>query len=247
MDFPILTTLILLPAASAVVVLALPRRRTELVLPVAIALSLLTLGAAGWMLYEFEVGEAGFQFVEHVSWYEDWGVAWHVGVDGISLFLVVLTAFLFPIALLASTSVTTKLKQYVAAMLLLEAAIIGVFVTLDLLVFFVFWEAVLVPMYFIIGIWGGERRVYAAVKFFLYTAFGSALMFAGSSLSPSSRATRAGALHSTSSNCSTPTSPEPRSSGCSQALACHSPSRFPFSPSTPGYPMPMSKHRLRAR
>ena len=179
MDFPILTTLILLPAASAVVVLALPRRRTELVLPVAIALSLLTLGATGWMLYEFEVGEAGFQFVEHVSWYEDWGVAWHVGVDGISLFLVVLTAFLFPIALLASTSVTTKLKQYVAAMLLLEAAIIGVFVTLDLLVFFVFWEAVLVPMYFIIGIWGGERRVYAAVKFFLYTAFGSALMFAG--------------------------------------------------------------------
>jgi NADH-quinone oxidoreductase subunit M len=178
-DFPILSTIVLLPVAGALAVLVLPRRRPELVLPVAIAASVLTLGGAGWMLWEFETGEAGFQFVEQVTWYEPWGVSYHVGVDGISLLLVVLTAFLFPIALLASTAITERVRQYAAAMLMLEAGILGVFVSLDLLVFFVFWEAMLVPMYFIIGIWGGSRRVYAAVKFFLYTALGSALMFAG--------------------------------------------------------------------
>jgi NADH-quinone oxidoreductase subunit M len=178
-DFPILTTIVLLPVAGALAVLVLPRRRPELVLPVAIAASVLTLGGAGWLLWEFQTGEAGFQFVEKVTWYEPWGAGYHVGVDGISLLLVVLTAFLFPIALLASTAITDRIRQYAAAMLMLEAGILGVFVSLDLLVFFVFWEAMLVPMYFIIGIWGGSRRVYAAVKFFLYTALGSALMFAG--------------------------------------------------------------------
>jgi NADH-quinone oxidoreductase subunit M len=177
-DFPILSTIVLLPVAGALVVLALPRRRLELVLPVAILSSLLTLGASGWMLWHFKVGEAGFQFVEKVTWYAPWGVSYHVGIDGISLLMVALTAFLFPIALLASTSVTQRVKGFAASMLLLEAGILGVFVSLDLLLFFAFWEVMLVPMYFIIGIWGGQRRVYAAVKFFLFTAFGSALMFA---------------------------------------------------------------------
>ena len=177
--FPVLTVLVLLPVGSGIAVLLLPKRRSELVLPVATLLSLLPLGAAGWLLYEFEKGEAGFQFVEKTVWYEPWGVSYHVGVDGISLLLVVLTAVLFPISLLASTAITERLRQYAAAMLFLEAGILGVFVSLDLLVFFVFWEAMLVPMYLIIGIWGGKRRIYAAVKFFLYTALGSALMFAG--------------------------------------------------------------------
>jgi NADH-quinone oxidoreductase subunit M len=179
MDFPILSTIVLLPAAGALVVLALPRRRSELVLPVAVAMSLLVLGAACWLLASFEVGPAGFQFEEQVTWYEPWGVSYHLGVDGISLLMVVLTALLFPISLLASTSITTRVRGYAACMLLLEAGILGVFVALDLLVFFAFWEVMLVPMYFVIGIWGGERRVYAAVKFFLFTALGSALMFAG--------------------------------------------------------------------
>jgi NADH-quinone oxidoreductase subunit M len=179
MDFPILSTLILLPVAGAVLVMLLPSRRPELVLPVAIAASIVTLGAAGWLLVEFEAGEAGFQFVEQVSWYSDWGVGWHVGVDGISLLLVALTALLFPIGLAASTGVKHRLREYAAAMLFLEAGILGVFLCLDLLVFFIFWEAMLVPMYFIIGIWGGERRVHAAIKFFLYTALGSALMLSG--------------------------------------------------------------------
>jgi len=170
MDFPILTTLIVLPMAAGITVLLLPRRRPELALPFSIAFSLLPLGAALWMLVQFETGVAGFQFVEHVPWYDPWGISYHLGVDGISLLLVVLTALLFPISLLASTSIKDRIHQYAASMLFLEAGIIGVFLALDLVVFFVFWEVMLVPMYFIIGVWGGKRRVYAAVKFFLFTA-----------------------------------------------------------------------------
>jgi NADH-quinone oxidoreductase subunit M len=177
MDFPILSALIALPVAGGVAILLV--RRDELALPLSIASSLATFGGAVWLLLQFETGEAGFQFVEKSVWYNPWGVGWHVGVDGISLLLVVLTAFLFPIALLASTAITDRVRQYAASMLFLQAGITGVFLALDLMVFFIFWEAMLVPMYFIIGIWGGERRVHAAVKFFLYTAFGSALMFAG--------------------------------------------------------------------
>ncbi|HSR15822.1 MAG TPA: NADH-quinone oxidoreductase subunit M, partial [Gemmatimonadales bacterium] len=179
MDFPVISALVLLPIAGGVILLLMPRGRPELALPTAIALSFLPLGAAGYLLWEFEVGEAGFQFVERVAWYDAWGVSYHVGIDGISLLLVVLTAILFPISLLASTAIKERIHLYAASMLFLEAGILGVFVSLDLLVFFVFWEAMLVPMYFIIGVWGGERRVYAAVKFFLFTALGSTLMFAG--------------------------------------------------------------------
>jgi len=178
-DFPILSVIVLLPAVGGLVVLALPRRRPEVVLPLAVALSLLVLGAACWLAASFEVGPGGFQFEEQVTWYEPWGVSYHLGVDGISLLMVLLTALLFPIALVASTSITTRVRGFAASMLFLEAGILGVFVALDLLVFFAFWEVMLVPMYFIIGMWGGERRVYAAIKFFLFTALGSALMLAG--------------------------------------------------------------------
>ena len=173
-----LTALILLPAASAVLVALLPRRRTEIVLPVGIALSIAPLAAAGYLFSSFRPGEPGFQFVERTAWYEPWAIYWHLGVDGISLPLVLLTTLLVPIALAASTAISHRLKEFVAYTLLLEAGLIGVFLSLDLFLFFVFFEAILIPMYFIIGIWGGERRIYAAVKFFLYTAFGSALMLA---------------------------------------------------------------------
>ena len=179
MDFPILSVLILLPVAGAVVVGLVPEGRKELLFPVAFGISLLPLAATGYVLWEFESGSAGFQFGESYSWYGPWGISFDVGVDGISLLLIALTTFLVPISLLASTSIKNNVKQYLAAMLILEAGLLGVFLSLDLLVFFVFWEVVLVPMYFIIGIWGGERRVYAAVKFFLYTAIGSGLMLAG--------------------------------------------------------------------
>jgi NADH-quinone oxidoreductase subunit M len=178
-DFPILSAIIVLPALAALGVLVVPKSRSHLVLPLAVAGSMVTLGAAVWLLWVFEAGEGGFQFAEQATLYAPWGVGWHLGVDGISLFLVALTALLFPIALAASGSITHRVREFAVSMLLLEAAILGVFLSLDLLVFFVFWEAMLVPMYFIIGVWGGERRVHAAIKFFLYTALGSALMFAG--------------------------------------------------------------------
>ena len=173
-----LTWLVVLPALAAVVVLMIPRRRGELILPVGTMLSVLPLALAGYMFVAFEP-VAGYQFVERATWYADWGISWYVGVDGISMPLVVLTALLVPIALAASTAVTERRKEFVLFTHLLEAATIGVFVSLDLFFFFVFFEAVLVPMYFIIGIWGSERRKYAAIKFFLYTAFGSALLLAG--------------------------------------------------------------------
>ncbi len=178
-DFPLLTWLILTPAVGAVVVMLLPERRRELTHPLGVALSLLPLPLAAVLFVEFERGEAGFQFVERAEWIGDLGVIWHLGVDGISLLLVGLTTVLVPVALAASGRIRHRMRLFVAMNLLLEAGLIGVFVSLDLFVFFVFFEAILIPMAFIIGIWGSENRVYAAVKFFLYTAFGSALMLAG--------------------------------------------------------------------
>ena len=173
-----LTWLILLPVVAAGVVALVPARRKEIHLPLGIALSVLPLALAGYLFWIFEPAP-GYQFVEQATWYEPWGISWYVGLDGISLPMVVLTALLVPIALGASTAITTRTKEFVVYTLLLEAGMIGVFLALDLFLFFIFFEAILVPMYFIIGIWGGERRIYAAVKFFLYTAFGSALMLAG--------------------------------------------------------------------
>jgi NADH-quinone oxidoreductase subunit M len=124
----------------------------------------------------FERDVAGFQFVEEATWVRSIGLKYLVGVDGISLWLVVLTTFLFPISVLASSSIETDVRRYLAAMLALETAVLGSFLALDLLLFFIFFEAILVPMYLIIGGWGGERRVYAAVKFFLFTMAGSAFL-----------------------------------------------------------------------
>lgn len=172
-----LTWLVLLPALAGLVVLALPRRRGELILPVGTALSVLPLALAGYIFAVFEP-TAGYQLVNRAVWYEPWGISWYLGVDGISLPLILLTTLLVPVSLAASSSITNRRKEFVVYTLLLEAATLGVFLALDLFLFFVFFEAVLVPMYFIIGIWGSERRRYAAIKFFLFTAFGSALMLA---------------------------------------------------------------------
>lgn len=173
-----LTWLILLPVIAAIVVALIPKSRKELHLPLGIALSALPLGLAAYLFYVFEP-QSQMQFTEFHYWYEPWGIAWNLGIDGISMPMVVLTTILVPIALAASTKIKTRTKEFVVYTLLLEAGMIGVFVSLDLFLFFVFFEAILIPMYFIIGIWGSERRVYAAMKFFIYTAFGSALMLAG--------------------------------------------------------------------
>ena len=172
-----LSWLILLPIVGAVVVALVPPSRREVHLPLGIAMSTLPLALAGYLFWVFEP-VAGYQFTEYVLWYEPWGIAWNLGVDGISMPMVVLTTILVPIALGASVSITKRTKEFVVYTLLLEAGMIGVFLSLDLFLFFIFFEAILVPMYFIIGIWGSDRRIYAAIKFFIYTAFGSALMLA---------------------------------------------------------------------
>ena len=179
MTFSILSAIILVPAVSAVLMMLLPERRRELIQPIGLVLSLLPIPLAVLLFINFERGTADFQFVERLVWIEELGVSWHLGVDGISLLLVVLTTILVPISLAASTTITDRVRLFTAMTLLLEAGLIGVFLSLDLFLFFVFFEVILVPMAFIIGIWGSEDRVYAAVKFFLFTAFGSALMLAG--------------------------------------------------------------------
>jgi NADH-quinone oxidoreductase subunit M len=176
--FPILTALILTPAVGALVVALLTNKRPEYVKLVGVAFSVAVGAMSIWLLATFESGEAGYQFTSKHPWINDWGIGWHVGVDGISLFLVVLTGILFPIALLGADPHHDS-KPYTAWILLLEAGVIGSFVSLDLFLFFVFFEIVLVPMYFLIGGWGYDQRIYAALKFFIYTMVGSALMLVG--------------------------------------------------------------------
>jgi NADH-quinone oxidoreductase subunit M len=176
--FPLLTALIGVPFATAVLVVVTPRRRAELVKAFGLIGAFLTAGLAGFLLVEFDSHDAGFQLVSQHTWISNFGISWHLGVDGISLFLVVLTAFLFPVALLAATE-PRDVKAFLAWSLLLEAAVLGSFLALDLFLFFVFFEIVLVPMYFLIGLWGYGNRVYAATKFFLFTMAGSGLMLVG--------------------------------------------------------------------
>jgi NADH-quinone oxidoreductase subunit M len=177
-SFPILTALVLLPAIGGLVVALLPKRRDDLVKLVGLLFAVGT-GALGiYLLAKFQRGEGGYQFVTNRTWIRDFGSSWHLGVDGISIFLVVLTGVLFPIALLGADPHHDR-KAYTAWLLLLEAGVIGSFLSLDLLLFFLFFEIVLVPMYFLIGGWGYDKRKYAATKFFLFTMAGSALMLVG--------------------------------------------------------------------
>ena len=177
---PILTLLIVLPLAAAAVLLAVPNRdgaRDGFVRRFALAASLAEFAATLWMWARFDPSSADFQMVERADWIPAFGIQYAVGVDGISLFLVVLTGFLTPLALLGSwRSVHKKVKAFSAFMLVLESAMVGVFLSLDMFLFYVFWDAMLIPMYFLIGVWGYERRVYAAVKFILFTMAGSVLM-----------------------------------------------------------------------
>ena len=176
--FPILSALILLPLLGAVVVTLLSNRRPEYVKLAAALISVGTGAMSLWMLAKFNTHDAGFQFVSQHSWIEAWGISWHLGVDGISLFLVVLTGILFPLVILGVDPHHDE-KRYLAWLLLLEAGVMGSFLSLDLFLFFIFFEIVLVPMYFLIGGWGYDKRIYAATKFFLYTMFGSAFMLVG--------------------------------------------------------------------
>ena len=178
LSFPILTSLVVVPLLGAVLTGIGVRRRPELTKLIALVSSVITTGLSLWLLASFETGEAGFQFVSQHAWIEAWGTGWHLGVDGISLFLVVLTGVLFPLVIVGCDPHHDE-KPYLAWLLLLEAGVMGSFLSLDLVLFFLFFEIVLVPMYFLIGGWGYDQRVYAATKFFLYTMVGSAFMLVG--------------------------------------------------------------------
>jgi NADH-quinone oxidoreductase subunit M len=175
-----LSSLVLVPLAGALVLLCVPNRdgeRDGLVRRLALLVSVVVFAETLLLWNRFAPAEAGYQFMERYAWIPTFGVEYLVGVDGISLLLVVLTGFLTPIALLSSwQSVETRVREFSAFLLLLESAMIGVFVSLDLFLFYVFWDAMLIPMYFLIGIWGYDQRIYAAVKFILYTMAGSVLM-----------------------------------------------------------------------
>ena len=179
LGFPILSMLIVIPAVGALIITLLSKRRPEYTKLVAIVTSVTTGAMSIWLTAEFDGGAEGFQFVSKHPWIEQWGISWHLGVDGISLFLVLLTGVLFPLAIVGidpHNDDPARDKPYFAWLLLLEAGVMGSFLSLDLFLFFVFFEVVLVPMYFLIGGWGYEGRVYAATKFFLYTMVGSAFM-----------------------------------------------------------------------
>ncbi|MDD9368471.1 MAG: NADH-quinone oxidoreductase subunit M [Acidimicrobiales bacterium] len=176
--FDILSALVLLPAVGALAVLLVPKARSEILRGITLLFTGGTAALSVYLMAAFETGEAGYQFEVNRSWVSEFGISWHAGVDGISLFLIVLTGILFPIAILGSTP-HHDAKPYYAWLLLLEAGCLGVFMSLDLFMFFVMFEIVLVPMYFLIGGWGYGNRVYAALKFFLFTMFGSALMLVG--------------------------------------------------------------------
>ncbi len=177
LGFPLISTMLIAPLLGALLVLFIPDRNVKAIKTTAFVTTLLVLGLSLLLYFNFVSGEAGFQFEETVPWIPGLGIAYHVGIDGLSLFIVLLTTLLSTIAVLSSwTAITERVKGYMVMMLVMETAMIGVFVSLDLFLFYVFWEASLIPMALLIGQWGGANRVYAAVKFTVYTFVGSALM-----------------------------------------------------------------------
>ncbi len=178
-SFPILSAIVFVPMVGALICLALPSSRPEVAKAVGYATSAATFGLAAFLLWQFVPQTRGFQFVEDQSWIPTLGVHYIVGVDGISIFMVAITALLFPLGMLSGEKyIEHRVKAYVAWFLLLESAIMGIFLSLDLILFFVFWELMLVPMYFLIQGWGSGRKEFAAMKFFIYTAAGSAFLLA---------------------------------------------------------------------
>ncbi len=173
----LLSLLIWLPIAGGVAALVLGERRASLVRWVSLATSLVVLVLAAVLYAGFDGSTAQFQFQQKLPWIPAFNADYHLGVDGIAVPLIVLTAFItVPVVIAAWNSVKTRVAQYLAAFLVMEGLMIGVFAAMDALLFYFFWEAMLIPMFLIIGIWGGPRRIYATIKFFLYTFLGSVFM-----------------------------------------------------------------------
>jgi NADH-quinone oxidoreductase subunit M len=172
-----LTAVVFLPALGAALLLLVPRAQEQRLKVLTLAVTVVTFVVSLPLYFQFDPSTARYQFVEQRGWMPSLGISYHLGIDGISVLLVLLTTFLMPIAVLSSwQAIESRWKEFAVTMLLLETGMVGVFVALDLFLFYVFWEAMLVPMYLIIGIWGHGHRVYAALKFVLYTLAGSLLM-----------------------------------------------------------------------
>ncbi len=169
----VVPVLLLLPVAGALLVVAAPTSRAR---SIALVVSLAEFVVSTGLWWSF-APEGGMQFTASIAWMPQWGIAYRVGIDGISLFMVLLTTLTMPLCVLGSWNyITQRERGFYALLLVLLSGILGVFISLDLFLFYVFWEVMLIPMYFLIGIWGGSNRLYASIKFFIYTMVGSLLM-----------------------------------------------------------------------
>lgn len=178
-SFPILSIITYLPVLGALAILFLARGNTQLPKQIALVATLLSFLLSLVLVAQFD-RDATFQFTEHVVWLEELGVSYFMGIDGISLLLILLTTFIGLISIIWSWgTIREREREYYIAILMLQTGMLGVFMALDLFVFYIFWEVMLIPMALLIGIWGSKNRIYAAIKFFLYTLFGSLLMLVG--------------------------------------------------------------------
>jgi NADH-quinone oxidoreductase subunit M len=178
LDYPLLSLLVFIPVLGSFLLLFI--RNAATVRPIALAFSIIELGLCLPLLLNFNSATPNMQFGESLSWIAAWDINYRLGVDGISVLFVALTTLLTTISILVSwTAIQDRVREFMIALLFLEAGMIGVFVSLDLFLFYIFWEAMLIPMYLLIGVWGGPNRLYAATKFFLYTLVGSVLMLVG--------------------------------------------------------------------
>jgi NADH-quinone oxidoreductase subunit M len=172
----ILIILLLVPAFGAVFLLFFDRKSVRAIRGFSLLIALITFALSLHLIAHFDAGRSDYQFVVNAPWIPSMGISFYMGIDGISVWLILLATILTPLAILASWHITDRAKEYFLFMLVLEIGMIGVFASLDLFLFYLFWEIVLIPMYFLIGVWGGERRIYAAMKFVLYTMIGGVLM-----------------------------------------------------------------------
>ena len=177
-DFPILSVLIFLPLVGALLLLFI--KNESLCKKMSLVVTGIVAFISLWLIFGFDKTTAQFQFAERYSWIESLNINYTVGVDGISILLILMTTFIMPLCVLASWSyIKTRIRTFMICLLIMETAMLGVFVALDFVLFYILWEAMLIPMYMLIAIWGGPRKIYASIKFFLYTLAGSILLLVG--------------------------------------------------------------------
>src|SRR5215831_12553831 len=175
----VLNWVLFLPLVGVAALAVVPADHGRLVRTLSLTVMVVQLALVAWLYRRFDAGVGGLQFETRLPWIEAWGVSYQIGLDGYNILLVLMTAYLGPLVVAgAFTAIAKDVKLFYAMVFLVQFAMIGTFLAQDLFLFYVFWETMLIPMFLLIGIWGGERRIYATLKFVLYTAFGSILMLA---------------------------------------------------------------------